>query len=387
MTSTNVKRMPKLMVALILATAALVTLILALSIQPARAQGGEIFVDKQLGRADPVVHVGEYLTFTILIRNDSTFTITTLPMSDTYNAAVLGYADASVPPDSIDTGAGRLDWADLTTFFGDLPPGQSVLIVVGFIAEHPQVAVVNAAEVHDAQHASGLLSSTLSTYTGGEAIGGSSPVDKELLAGLNPQVGQPLTFTIVITNDGFTTMTLAPLMDAYNPAWMAFSYAVPPPDVVDSVGGILIWNDLTTQLGDVPPHGTLSVMTVFTAMMAVDGAINHAEVSGGVDWYGNNLGGGGDDVPITIIGAPATSTPAPTATPVPTARPTQRPAATSVPASTPTVTPVPTPTVVVPLLPKTGQKETGILAGILWVILFVVGAGLTVLARQGHHSS
>ncbi len=375
MNTINVKPAHKLTIALALAVIALAVLVVTLSPQPTRAQGGEIYVNKQLGRTDPVVHVGEYLTFTIFIRNDSTFTITTLPMSDTYNTAVLGYADASVPPDSVDTGTGRIDWNDLTTFFGNLAPGDQATVIVGFIAEHPQAAVVNAAEVHDALHAGGALSGTISTHAGGEAIGGSSPLDKQLMAGLAPQVGQPLTFTIVITNEGFTTMTLAPLMDNYNPAWMAFNYAVPPPDQT-TPAGTLIWTDLTGYFGDVPPHGTLSVMTVFTALMAVDGGANHAEVSGATDWYGNDLTGGGDDVPIIIIAAPATPTP------------TRRPRATSVPAA-PTPTPVPTlaptPTVIVLLLPATGQSLDAKIAittvGLL-ALVFILGVGTARYALQ-----
>ena len=58
----------RLILALALAAFALAALGLVLSTQSARAQAGDdIYVDKQLGRTDPVVHVGEYLTFTILI--------------------------------------------------------------------------------------------------------------------------------------------------------------------------------------------------------------------------------------------------------------------------------------------------------------------------------
>jgi len=54
----NIKQVNRLIVTLALATVALVALTLALSSQSARAQAGdEIHVDKQLGRADPVVHV------------------------------------------------------------------------------------------------------------------------------------------------------------------------------------------------------------------------------------------------------------------------------------------------------------------------------------------
>ena len=364
----------KLIAPLVLAAVALTALRLALSIQFARAQAGDdIYVDKQLGRADPVVHVGEYLTFTILIRNDTSSTITTLPLADTYNSAVLGYADAVPAPNAVDESAGRLDWADLTDSFGDVAPGGQILVVVGFVAEHPDTAVVNAAEVHDAVGTGGALSGTTSIDDGTDAVGGSSPVDKELLAGLIPQVGQPLTFTIVITNDGFTTMTVAPLIDTYNPAWLAFSTAVPPPDLVDTARGVLTWTDLTVWTGDVPPHASISVTTVFTALAATDDSMNRAEVVGASDWYGNEMSGGADEVPITIIG--------PTPTPAPTATPRPKPKDTPVPTATPTpVTLTPTPTPVGPLLPETGTARGDAGPGLAGILL-VLGAGVALLAR------
>ena len=101
----SIRQARRLIVPLALAAAALTALRLALSIQFARAQAGDdIYVDKQLGRAGPVVHVGEYLTFTFLIRNDASFTITTLPLADTYSGVVLGYADASHPHAHANTG-------------------------------------------------------------------------------------------------------------------------------------------------------------------------------------------------------------------------------------------------------------------------------------------
>ena len=381
----NTRRASRLGLTLAIASAALIALTVALSIQSAHAQtGDDIHVDKQLGRADPVVHVGEYLTFTILIRNDTPFTITTLPLADTYNAAVLGYADAVPPPDVVDVGAGQLDWTDLTGFFGDLAPGQQILVVVGFVAEHPQPAVVNAAEVHDALGTSGALSGTTSIDDGTESVGGSTPVDKEMLAGLQPQVGQPLTFTIFITNDGFTTMTVVPLVDTYNPSWLAFSHAVPPPDVVDEANGTLTWDDLTVWTGDVPAHATISVTTVFTALATADGAMNRAEVAGASDWYGNDMGGGADDVPITIVG--------PTPAPTPTATPQHKEKKKDKDKPTPTVplptvipTPTPTATPFAPLLPESGrdvQAGSGPFAVLLVLLFLCTGTAVLMRARR-----
>jgi hypothetical protein len=193
---------------------------------PAEAQNG-IFVDKRLGRPSNLVHVGEYLTFTVYIENRTNFTVTTLPLSDTFNNDVLAYVDAVPPPSSTNLGAGRLDWADLTTHFGDLPPGRGITVVVGFIAEHPAPAVVNRAEVHDALSSGGGIPGSGGTSDNGEAVGGAAPLAKEILDGQIPQVGFPLTFTIRITNDGFTTMTVIPLLEDYEPEYLKFLTAVP----------------------------------------------------------------------------------------------------------------------------------------------------------------
>ena len=390
----SIERANRLIAASTPATVALVLLVLALSIQSAHAQGGdEIHVHKQLGRSNPTVYVGEYLTFTIEIRNDAAFTITTLPLSDTYNAAVLGYYDAAPPPDS--TGAGWLSWNDLTTTFGDLAPGQQIVVVVGFIAEHPEQAVVNYAEVHDAEGSGGALGGATGVSTDTESVGGSSPLDKELLINpgstlLLPQVGMPLTFSIVITNDGYTSMTVAPLVDIYNPAWLAFSYAAPPPDQVDEANGVLAWTDVISSRGSgpIPPHGTISVTTVFTALAVLDGvSANSAEVSGARDWYDNDLAGGSDDVPITIIQGP---TPAPAPTLTPTATPTSTPSATprqpapTQPAPTSiiaTATPEQTAQVTPAFLPESG-RASGTPNGVLLAVLL---AGV-VMASALHQS-
>jgi hypothetical protein len=332
-----------------------------------------------------VVHVGEFLTFTIYIRNDSAFTVTVLPLTDQYNQNVLAYADASVTPDAVDEVNGQIDWNDLTIVFGDLPPGGEILVVVGFVAEHPEPAVVNAAEVHDAVGSGGELGGGNSVISNTESIGGSSPVDKELMAGLQPQVGLPLTFTITVTNSGYTTMTVVPLTDVYNPAWMAFSYAEPMPDGIDEVNGILTWSDLTLAFGDIPAQGSVTVLTVFTALTSVDNASNSAEVVGAIDWYENDMAGGADLVPITIIIVP-TATPGATA--APTAVATRRPSATQAPAATVSA-PTPTSTMA-PLLPQTGEqageskRSDGLLIGGLALGLGVVilSVGLAIRRRR-----
>jgi hypothetical protein len=346
---------------LVVLVSALFTLSLLTVIQPTQtvlAQTGTIYVDKQLGRTNNTVRVGEYLTFTIFIENQSAFTVTTLPLSDTYNAAVLGFVDAVPMPDDPPVN-GRLDWADLTTYFGDLPPGQNVTVVVGFIAEHPAPSIVNAAAVHDALASNGAISGDDSTHMNGESIGGSAPVLKELAGGIIPAAGVPLTFTITITNNGATTMTVVPLIENYDPLYLQFDTAVPPPDEVNPVTGILTWTDVTSWTGDIPAFGTVDLTVVFTALASINNTVNNASVSGAIDWYGNDLAGGADDVPITIIDG---STPTPTPTPGSNRGPqsTATPTPTTTAAATATTAPQELPAAGIP--PQNASPMTGLLA-------------------------
>ncbi len=360
--------------------AAILFLALGSTLHPALAQGGGgIFVDKQLGRTSPLVHVGEYITFTIRIRNDASFTVQQLPLSDNFNTTVLAYVDASIAPDVVDEAGGHLEWNDLTTAIGDMAIGQEVTLIVGFIAEHPQAAIVNAARVHDVVGSGGAISDTESIMDETESIGGSSPVDKQVWAGVQPQVGKPITYTIVITNDSYTTMTVAPVVDAYNPSWMTFSFGIPSPDVTDVVNGRLIWNDLTLYFGDLAPHQVVSITTVFTPLIVITEATNRVEVAGARDWYDNALDGGADQVPIVIVENDTT--------PVPTQAPTQAPESpASSPAEsapTPTLTPFPTVTPAPVLMPETGTAVGSM--GWIWAVGFLLaaaGMGFLVLGRR-----
>lgn len=282
------------------------------STQSVQAQGGTVVVDKQLGRTSNVVYVGEYLTFTIRVENQAAFTVTQLPLLDDYNEAVLAFVDATPAPDSVDTGTGEIDWNDITTFFGDLAPGQVVTVVVGFIAEHPEPSVVNYAEAYDVIGSGGPLAGSGDDSDESESVGGSAPLHKRIAENVTPTVGLPITFNITITNDGYTTMTVVPLIEDYDPAFIEFSHAEPPPDFVDAVTGVLTWTDVTSWTGDIPAFGTIDVTVTFTALQSIANTMNQASVQGARDWYGNDLAAGADDVPIVIIEGPgqaATATP------------------------------------------------------------------------------
>ncbi len=58
------------------------------------------------------------------------------------------------------------------------------------------------------------------------------------------QVGETVTFDIVLENDGTTTITAMPLVDTFDTTYLSFNGAVPAPDSTVPAG-TLTWNDLS----------------------------------------------------------------------------------------------------------------------------------------------
>jgi hypothetical protein len=199
-----------------------------------------------------------------------------------------------------------------------------------------------------------------------------------------PQVGLPLTFTHLITNDGAAIMTRLPLTDTYNPNYLQFHYAVPTPTII-TPPGLLVWPDLTTYFGDIPPFGTVVVTTVFTATAEIiDTTVNSASTEGALDQYENDLTGHETQVPITIIGN--------TPTPGTDESPDDDDDEADTPTPAPTVTPTPGPVITTSdqtdtsfprYLPETGWVQDGFLAiAILGLILLT--SGLYLIRKFDH---
>lgn len=127
--------------------------------------------------------------------------------------------------------------------------------------------------------------------------------------------------------------------------------------------------------------------TVFTALVSGDDITNSVQASGARDWYGNDLDGGADWVPIRIIERP-TSTPQPTATPQPTSTSAPGPAPQPTNTLAPTlVAAAPTAVEATPaVLPKTGQS--GWPPGFsLFLALLVLGAGLVLIGYAARRAA
>ncbi len=287
-------------VAGVLLTATLLTLLTIAP--PTLAQSPNIIITKTLNRNSNVVRVGEILSFTIMVTNNtSTFTLSNVTLFDNYDQTIMAFAGAVPPHDIHVAGSGMITWTNVATPV--IPPGQGISVTVVFTVEHPQPATVNRVEGKDIREDKGGSLEGANTDETQDAIGGNAPILK-MLSPLTttPQAGLPVTFSHIISNDGAALMTFLPLTDTYDPAFLQFKSAVPTPSIISP--GQLVWTDLTTYFGDLLPFKTVVVTTVFTATTQVITTVNQASTQGARDQYNNNLAGGLALVPIFIIGDP-----------------------------------------------------------------------------------
>ena len=226
-----------------------------------------------------------------------------------------------------------------------------------------------------------------------------------LAPGVQPVSGQPLTFTIKITNDGAADIVRLPLQDTYSTEYLQFWRASPRPSSVDAAAGELLWDDLLPVMGltRLGPGQIITVTTVFTALKSVDGVVvNRAGASAVRDEFGNEVQAPGqDEIPIRILPGPneATATPRPrprvdkpSEQPTPTSEttPTEATAVPEVTATTITTdtaglaptavtsTPVPAPQ----SLPRTGESSGAPGAWQLVGLVLLLAGALALLHRR-----
>jgi len=355
-----------------------------------QAQNDVIEVNKIL-EGPQTVRVGDVLTFHVAIRNSTSFSLTTVPLTDVFRADILSpvpvYVDPAYDALTYVGNSGVISWTDVAAYFGGfILPDQTVTVTLAFTAEHPtqQLTVVNQAGVHDAINILGESVFAGGGQTENEALGGSVPLTKTLeLTGSMPEVGLPLTFTIQIRNEGAAAVTYLPLEDTYDPSLLAFHYALPAPTLVVTETGLISWTDLTIYFGPIPGDTSITVTTVYTLISAasVQTTTNQARVTGARDEYSNELAAGQDQVPIHVLFPP-------TATPVPTPSEGDDDEADdnrATPTLTPTYTPIPIPTPTATLEFPSTLPETGVplKVGLLDVAgLLALGGGLLFMAAR-----
>ncbi|TLM90376.1 MAG: DUF11 domain-containing protein, partial [Actinobacteria bacterium] len=201
---------------------------------------------------------------------------------------------------------------------GRLEPGQSVTLDTTFtvIAKPASGSTGNVATAAGLTDANGDPVPTASSTATLRVVSPSVRVDKSLASGQDRSVliGETVTYDIVVTNTGDTTLTVVPLRDAY-PSQLAFSASTPVPDRTSA--GVLEWDDITRTLGDIAPGQSRTVRTSFVATATAAAVTNSVTVAGAADEAGRPTSSTTDaDTDLTILG-PATAVLLKSATPAP----------------------------------------------------------------------
>ncbi len=364
----------------------------------------DIAITKTLNRAGNVVRVGDVLEFTIVVTNQSAFTLTNVTLVDTFDETILAFQEATPV---VTAASNTVTWGNVATMLNPVGmlPGDTVVVTISFRAMRPRTAIVNRVEGRDIIREGSQSGTGSNNETNNEGvIPANAPVYKSISPpGSLPQAGLPVTFTQLITNDSGAFLIYLPLTDTYEAAFLQFNYALPMPDVI-TPPGTLVWTNLASlaYFGPITPDTTLAITTVFTATTQVVNTTNRASTQGALDEFDNEAAGGVAEVPITII----EDTPTPTVTPAPTrgannndnndddddnnddndtspATPVAPAPVTATPAPviatpTPTATSTATPTTGPIYLPETGSRNFADPLGVIAGLALLALAGLAV---------
>ncbi|MBI1294076.1 DUF11 domain-containing protein [bacterium] len=254
------------------------------------------------------VRLGDALTYTIRITNTGNTVLTMVPLTDTFTTDYLDFVSAAPVPDVVDESAGFAYWADLTSAFGNLLPGDSFTVntVMKATAVTPEgVSASNRATVAN------VTDEFDQTPPDGEVKGGAeidiSPyliLTKSRIGSEVVEVGQEITYSIRITNVGDTVIVTLPLSDSYDSQVLTFVRSQPAPTQMHP--GLVEWADLTSQFGDLALTASIEVLTVFTASRPISNTVNMAMVVNAVDEVGNLINA--EDSATVTVASPAAVT-------------------------------------------------------------------------------
>jgi uncharacterized repeat protein (TIGR01451 family) len=229
--------------------------------------GKGLFMDKWLGDPLPNAVISDTVTFHIAINNVTGVDLPVLPLDDTFPAQCLSFLGASIPPDQVLPG--KLIWNNV----GPLPLGDHILLDVQFHADAVCPAALNCASA-----TYGLPGAAAQTGADCDVVPilGDQPrlvVTKQRTSPNPAQVGDLVTWNIVLQNVGTAPLAIVPLHDGYQSAYLEFQSAVPAPDNIDLVHGRLDWNNL----GPLGPGQSATVNLTLLAKAPGVGVLNCAE--------------------------------------------------------------------------------------------------------------
>ncbi|MEO5714797.1 MAG: SdrD B-like domain-containing protein [Luteolibacter sp.] len=229
--------------------------------------------------------VGGTVSYNITVTNPGSITLATVGLSDSFPAANLQFASASITPTS--TGSGTLGWTNV----GPLTAGQSVSLTVNFTALAAGVTINNSASVTGTASAGPSTASVTIEKPG-------VTVTKTLLTPAAGPVylGDTIVWRIVVQNTGSTSLTSVPLSDNYSGGALTYVSATTAPDSVGS--GSLLWNNI----GTIAAAATKTIDVTMTVKGTSNPTTNTADVSYAVDASGNSVSPSVSSASVQTIG-------------------------------------------------------------------------------------
>ncbi|MBL9113959.1 MAG: DNRLRE domain-containing protein [Verrucomicrobiaceae bacterium] len=237
--------------------------------------------------SDGVAVIGESVSFSIQIVNTGSNALATVPVTDTFDSTKLAFVSASPPPSS--TGAGSLTWSNV----GPLSSGQSVTLNVTFTALAPAAPTTNVASATGGT--AGDSDSADVTVTNPHVS-----ITKSRTSAPSAEIGDNVTFDIVLTNDGSTAIASLPLEDTFSAADFEFVSASLPPDAIGA--GSLLWLDATGP-GNLALGGSVTISVTLKAKGSANPAVNLARAEYTVDVNGDSPPAVQSSATVTLVAA------------------------------------------------------------------------------------
>ena len=239
------------------------------------------------------VLVGDTLTYRVRVVNSGARTLNNVTVTDTYPPELQFISATPSDPSSHDVSQRRLTWADI----GALAPGDSKVFMLTFGALAPAHSVTNSAQAEDSvenvsDEAEAPIEITLPRHK----------VTKTLLSPSPAAYGDSVTYRIVVTNTGSTTITSLPLEDKYSPAYLRFVSATTAPE--GAGGGVLFWENIAAPSG-LGVNQAITIDVTFEVVGAAAPVRNLAAVNYSEDEKGDPVPSDEDedDVLVTEAGA------------------------------------------------------------------------------------
>jgi uncharacterized repeat protein (TIGR01451 family) len=229
---------------------------------------------------------GMPFTYTVRMANAGATVLDPVVLTDTLPPDFYYVPGTGDPGDPDVIAEPTLIWANL----GALAPGEGLTVTFAVTTSSTVTGTYDNVALGEGLYQGGTVTDTDDVPV--DIVAPAIDLDKRLVDFDQDQVTNYVTFTIVITNVGISTIDVLPLSDEYDTDYLAFEWAEPMPDEPDN-DGLLTWLDLTASGAhgfgrNLPPGETFLITTVFQVIQdIVTPTVNMARVSGAEDVFDN----------------------------------------------------------------------------------------------------